>query len=116
MSTDSEDRLGAQAEAAQRATPGGDREVAVAEPVSWRQSASRALDRFRGLPAPTRMLLGAALAGVVALVPFFLPYLTAQPGYWMNILTEVGIAALLALGLNVVVGFAGLLDLGYVAF
>ncbi len=29
---------------------------------------------------------------------------------------KVGIAALLALGLNVVVGFAGLLDLGYVAF
>src|SRR5204863_410643 len=32
------------------------------------------------------------------------------------ILTKVGVAALLALGLNVVVGFAGLLDLGYVAF
>jgi branched-chain amino acid transport system permease protein len=29
---------------------------------------------------------------------------------------KIGIAALLALGLNVVVGFAGLLDLGYVAF
>src|SRR2546428_5970198 len=40
---------------------------------------------------------------------------------WLNIAQEelavsVGVFALLSLGLNVVVGFAGLLDLGYVAF
>src|SRR5256885_1086002 len=32
------------------------------------------------------------------------------------LLDRIGIYALLALGLNVVVGFAGLLDLGYIAF
>jgi branched-chain amino acid transport system permease protein len=38
-------------------------------------------------------------------------------GYWQGVLVQqVGIYVLLALGLNVVVGFAGLLDLGYVAF
>jgi branched-chain amino acid transport system permease protein len=38
-------------------------------------------------------------------------------GYWQDTFAlNVGIYALLALGLNVVVGFAGLLDLGYVAF
>lgn len=33
-----------------------------------------------------------------------------------NVLAQVGTFALMALGLNIVVGFAGLLDLGYVAF
>ena len=34
----------------------------------------------------------------------------------MGVITRICLYALLALGLNVVVGFAGLLDLGYVAF
>jgi len=33
-----------------------------------------------------------------------------------NVMAQVGTFALMALGLNIVVGFAGLLDLGYVAF
>jgi branched-chain amino acid transport system permease protein len=36
--------------------------------------------------------------------------------YQMGVITRICLYALLALGLNVVVGFAGLLDLGYVAF
>jgi branched-chain amino acid transport system permease protein len=36
--------------------------------------------------------------------------------YWTQILGDIGIYVILGLGLNVVVGFAGLLDLGYVAF
>ena len=36
--------------------------------------------------------------------------------YWTQILGDVGIYIMLGIGLNVVVGFAGLLDLGYVAF
>jgi branched-chain amino acid transport system permease protein len=37
--------------------------------------------------------------------------------YWQEILVDqIGLYVLLALGLNVVVGYAGLLDLGYVAF
>ena len=37
--------------------------------------------------------------------------------FWRTVLvSEVGIAVLLAIGLNVVVGWAGLLDLGYIAF
>jgi len=38
------------------------------------------------------------------------------PQYFLRILTMVGIYGLLATGLNIVVGRAGLLDLGYVAF
>ncbi|KAB2840824.1 MAG: branched-chain amino acid ABC transporter permease, partial [Burkholderiales bacterium] len=36
--------------------------------------------------------------------------------FYLDVVTQVGIFAALALGLNVVVGFAGLLDLGFVAF
>lgn len=36
--------------------------------------------------------------------------------YWIDVLTLTGVYAVLALGLNLVVGWAGLLDLGYVAF
>jgi branched-chain amino acid transport system permease protein len=36
--------------------------------------------------------------------------------YWTHVLAHVGIYIILGIGLNVTVGFAGLLDLGYVAF
>jgi branched-chain amino acid transport system permease protein len=36
--------------------------------------------------------------------------------YWTHVLAYVGIYVMLGIGLNIVVGFAGLLDLGYVAF
>ena len=54
----------------------------------------------------------AAFLVLLALVPFI--------GFfddpWLRVFTLVGIYAMLGLGLNVVVGLAGLLDLGYVAF
>lgn len=38
-------------------------------------------------------------------------------GYWQEVFVDqIGVYVLLALGLNVVVGYAGLLDLGYIAF
>jgi branched-chain amino acid transport system permease protein len=36
--------------------------------------------------------------------------------YWTQVFGDIGIYIMLGIGLNVVVGFAGLLDLGYVAF
>jgi len=44
-----------------------------------------------------------------------LPLLVSNGGF-VNFLADAGAFVLLALGLNVVVGFAGLLDLGYAAF
>jgi branched-chain amino acid transport system permease protein len=41
---------------------------------------------------------------------------TLDGDQWLGILTSAGIYIMMALGLNVVVGFAGLLDLGYAAF
>jgi branched-chain amino acid transport system permease protein len=45
-----------------------------------------------------------------------MPVIGAYNGYYLEIATQVGIFVALALGLNIVVGLAGLLDLGYVAF
>lgn len=50
---------------------------------------------------------------------FILPYTASQgPTYqsYMEVATMVGIYVCMALGLNIVVGLAGLLDLGFVAF
>jgi branched-chain amino acid transport system permease protein len=72
--------------------------------------------RYDQLSSFSRFLLLGALVALAAALPALLPYITADTTYWTSIMTKIGIATLLALGLNVVVGFAGLLDLGYVAF
>src|SRR3954452_25290100 len=63
---------------------------------------------------------------VVAVLAFLLPYAGDIPGIgpqiitqgidWPSALFDMSYYVLLALGLNVVVGYAGLLDLGYVGF
>ena len=45
-----------------------------------------------------------------------MPFLGTHNGYYLEVAIQVGIFVALALGLNIVVGLAGLLDLGYVAF
>jgi len=50
------------------------------------------------------------LYGVVAIL------LVMPDNYWLRIYTMTGLYIMLALGLNVVAGFAGLLDLAYIAF
>ena len=54
--------------------------------------------------------------GALALV--LLPWVVGASGgnYWVRVLDFALLYIVLALGLNVVVGFAGLLDLGYIAF
>jgi branched-chain amino acid transport system permease protein len=51
---------------------------------------------------------------ILAIIVLLLP--TILGSYFSEILDNVGIYILMGLGLNIVVGFAGLLDLGYVAF
>ncbi len=53
---------------------------------------------------------------VVYLLPFALLPILDRNSYHLDVLTTVGIYALLAMGLNVVVGLTGLLNLGYAAF
>ncbi len=63
---------------------------------------------------PPRVWAGIAL---VAIALAALPFVAALAGQaWVRILNFAMIYTMLALGLNIVVGFAGLLDLGYIAF
>jgi len=55
-----------------------------------------------------------AIYGLLLVLVFLLPLRAGQ--YWNYTIGTVGIYVLLGLGLNIVVGLAGLLDLGYVAF
>ncbi len=64
--------------------------------------------------ARTAAWLRWGLLGVALLV--LMPLIGAYNGYYLEVATQVGIFVALALGLNIVVGLAGLLDLGYVAF
>ncbi|HEX6208766.1 MAG TPA: branched-chain amino acid ABC transporter permease [Actinomycetota bacterium] len=66
------------------------------------------LDLVRG--RPLRILGWLAVAALLILMPFIVGQFLSQ------VINTVGIYVLLGLGLNIVVGFAGLLDLGYVAF
>lgn len=66
------------------------------------------------LPLPARQLIGWALfASLLVAYPFVDIALRLR---WLNTVTDAAIFVVLALGLNIVVGYAGLLDLGYAAF
>ncbi|MFH2091484.1 MAG: branched-chain amino acid ABC transporter permease [Pseudomonadota bacterium] len=57
-----------------------------------------------------KMLMGAILALVI------IPVIGVRNIFYLEVIFQISVFAALALGLNIVVGFAGLLDLGYVAF
>lgn len=57
-----------------------------------------------------KLLVGALLALVI------IPVVGVRNIFYLEVIFQISVFAALALGLNIVVGFAGLLDLGYVAF
>jgi branched-chain amino acid transport system permease protein len=61
-------------------------------------------------PGKVKVCLGGLLLFVL------LPTLGWMNGYYLEIAIQIGIFVALALGLNIVVGFVGLLNLGFVAF
>ncbi len=52
----------------------------------------------------------------IVLLTLVLPYFGTLNQFYMDVMIQSGMFVVLALGLNIVVGFAGLLDLGYIAF
>jgi branched-chain amino acid transport system permease protein len=68
----------------------------------WLQSV---FDRHR------QVTLGAAAIAAIAF-----PFTQAGSSYWLRVFASIGVFAAAAIGLNIVVGLAGLLDLGYIAF
>lgn len=72
------------------------------------------MTKRRAKRAPPKVWAGVAL---IAVALALLPFVAALAGQaWVRILNFAMIYTMLALGLNIVVGFAGLLDLGYIAF
>jgi branched-chain amino acid transport system permease protein len=64
------------------------------------------------LPAPRDVKYFIGIAALLVL----LPLLGSANAYYLEIAIQIGIFVALAVGLNIVVGFCGLLNLGFVAF
>ena len=75
---------------------------------------SQLQDRLRALPAASQQAVRWISLVLVAAILFYLPNVLGS--ILSNVSNQVGLFILMGLGLNIVVGFAGLLDLGYVAF
>ncbi len=75
-------------------------------------------DRFQRLPIPARAALLAGAAVMVAAVPAagHAAQLALFPNFVMMILTQIVIYAIASLGLNIVTGYTGQLNLGFCAF
>src|SRR5215468_9182022 len=70
-----------------------------------------------GLPRMQKWIFGILLFGVIALLPLYTPPFLDTPGIsFGGTMAQFAMVAIIAIGLNVVVGQAGLLDLGYVGF
>ncbi|WP_024803877.1 branched-chain amino acid ABC transporter permease [Nocardia sp. BMG51109] len=70
-----------------------------------------------GLSRPMQWAVGIPVVLVLALLPLFPPPLLNTPGTsFGGVMAQFAMYALIAIGLNVVVGQTGLLDLGYVGF
>ena len=80
----------------------------------WHSKGGTVKTRVEGLPAGQQRTLKLASMLVMAFILLVLPKILGL--FLSEVMTIVGLYVLLGLGLNIVVGFAGLLDLGYVAF
>ncbi len=84
------------------------RRYRIADPALAQTTDTSDAATTRRSTTKTALMIGIAIA------LFFPPTMT---DFWQKVLvSEVGVYVLLAIGLNVVVGWAGLLDLGYIAF
>jgi ABC-type branched-subunit amino acid transport system permease subunit len=88
--------------------------AAAAPRSDWRAPIRKFRDEHHSL---TIILIWLVIAVTLPLIVQIPPLSTFQPQIvWVDGFAISGIYILLALGLNIVVGFAGLLDLGYAAF
>jgi branched-chain amino acid transport system permease protein len=87
--------------------------VAAGGSYLWGVSQNRVRGRIQSLPPSGQQALSWGKWALAVLIVLLLPLLGSYPS---EVLDLVGLFALMGLGLNIVVGFAGLLDLGYVAF
>lgn len=87
--------------------------VSVAATYAWGRYRPIVQARIAVLPPKQQRTMNRGLRVLAVVAILALPLLGTYPS---EILANVGFYILMGLGLNIVVGFAGLLDLGYVAF
>lgn len=80
----------------------------------WERKGQRLLKGIQNLPHGASKALKTGWVSLLVALLLLLPQILGL--FLSEVLTIVGLYVLLGLGLNIVVGFAGLLDLGYVAF
>jgi branched-chain amino acid transport system permease protein len=80
----------------------------------WSARGPAVRQRVERLPQPRRRALNGTGLLLLAVALALLPQLIGST--LSQVLGQVGVFLLMGLGLNIVVGYAGLLDLGYVAF
>lgn len=74
-------------------------------------------EQWSTLPRVAKWAAGVVGFGLLALLPLFTPGFLNTPGIsFGGTMAQFAMVAIIAIGLNVVVGQAGLLDLGYVGF
>ncbi|HVE64634.1 MAG TPA: branched-chain amino acid ABC transporter permease [Mycobacteriales bacterium] len=82
-------------------------------------AALNALGIFAGISTLYRRHRAVTIAAgalAAAAFPFLISEVQDGSAYWIRVAASIGVFAAAAIGLNIVVGQAGLLDLGYVAF
>src|SRR5467141_3448095 len=95
----------------QREAEGGSRSSTVLAP------GDRLREWWTGLSRVQKWFFGMLLFGALALLPLYTPPFLDTPGIsFGGTMAQFAMVAIIAIGLNVVVGQAGLLDLGYVGF
>jgi branched-chain amino acid transport system permease protein len=87
--------------------------VAIGSAI-WPSTRQRLDHRYARMGLQQRTWLRAV--GGVFLLAFLLSVPQLFQLYWTDVMDNIGLYILMGLGLNIVVGYAGLLDLGYVAF
>ena len=80
----------------------------------WRHRIGVFSDAHRSITIVVAMFVASLLLGILPKLPPLSLLQGANP--WYDAFANAGVFMLLAMGLNVVVGLAGLLDLGYAAF
>ncbi len=88
--------------------------VATGLPALWATRSQMVRQRIAELPPARQRVLNVSRLLLIAVVLALLPRLIGST--LSQVLGQIGVYLLMGLGLNIVVGYAGLLDLGYVAF
>jgi branched-chain amino acid transport system permease protein len=88
--------------------------VTAAATIAWKPAGDKVRNRLAAVPTERRRELRTTSFVVLFILLLLIPQISGT--FLSQVLVLVGLYLLLALGLNIVVGYAGLLDLGYVAF